>query len=254
MYHLELRTDKDMGSKEFVTRFLHDWYHHDNELMRPELYDMGEPIRKKIRERGIDAAANEWLMNKMPVLLKRKTSPKFDVDMSWREDKGLDPRLFPWECRVWLDAKAGDELVISFLRFLICYLTPAFCSATTQVDYEKKHYIEYESRFGTNQMYIGRDVGGKSIRGDVCATLPGLYWVTYFSKWAIGKIGRQRFENLDVHSIEEYQDGYLVTVHKDSSSIGTPEAKVSESEIINRLGKNLFFDKSQVNLSDLLGE
>jgi len=251
MYIIKVKTDREMGSEGFVTRFLHDWYYHENELMRPEMYGMGEPIRYKIEERGIEAAIKAWLKNKMPVMLKRKSSPKFEVDMSWRPQRGLDPRLFPWDCIIWLNYKAGNKLAIEMFKFIITNLEPAFGYLTNEEDYKEKHYVEYKDRTGTTQKYIGREPGGKCLPHDVSATLPGIYWVTYFGTWAISEIGKSKFKNLNVHCIEDYQTGYLVTLYKDSSIIGTQEAKDIERDVINKLGREKFFDKSLVNLDEL---
>ncbi len=251
MYFLELSTDINMGSEEFIKNLLNDWYHHENKLLRPEYYGMGEPIRYSIAERGLDAAVNAWMKNKMPVMLRRKIKPKFTVDMEWRPRRGLDPRVFPWECRIRLAFNALDHNAISMLKFIVEKLNPAFAYLTNEDDLKAKHYIQYKEKGMSISSYIGREPGGKTLPGDVSSMIPGVYWVTFFSKWAIGIIGRSKFKDLKVHSLEKFNNGYLVTLYKESKEILSENARKIEADTIDKLGRNLFFDKSKLTPEDI---
>lgn len=47
-YYMCVKTDLNLGTREFVEGLLTQWYYELDPLLRPERYDLGEPIRKKL--------------------------------------------------------------------------------------------------------------------------------------------------------------------------------------------------------------
>jgi len=241
-YYMCVKTDLNLGTREFVEGLLTQWYYELDPLLRPERYDLGEPIRKKLDDNGLKNAVETWLRAQMPVMLKRVSRPKFEASIDWRPRKGLDPRLFPWDCVVWLDFSAGDELAIKLFRFLISHFQPAFGWITSYQDEIEKHFITFQDPIGRTQMFVGKDPG---------ETLPGVYWGTYFGPWAIQKIGREKFAQLPVGTIQHVNAGMLVFAYPTCKLAATVEGRKCEERIKACLGKELFFDKNAVDIESL---
>lgn len=241
-YVMCVKTDLNLGTSEFVESLLTDWYYGLDPALRPERYDLGEPIRKKLDDNELKNAIETWLTTKMPVMLKRVSRPKFVAGISWRPNKGLDPRPFPWDCVVWLDFSAGDELAIKLFRFLINHFKPAFGWITSYQDEIEKHFITFQEPIGRVEMFVGIDPG---------ETLPGIYWGTYFGPWAIKKIGRQKFAKIPVGTIEHIDAGILLFAYPTCRLVATHEGHQCEEKIKACLGKELFFDKNALDIESL---
>lgn len=241
-YYLKVLTNKDLGSEQFVHSLLEAWCNNLDTRLQPERFDLGEPIRRSFAEEGIQAAVNTWVSNGMPLMLKRRKKPKFEVDIEWRRRKGLDPRPFPWSCTVWLDFSAGDELALNLLRFLINHFEPVFGYVSTYDDNRDKHFITFKDRVGQTEMYVGLDIRN---------TLPGIYWATYFGHWAVSKIGKKRFTVLEAENAEPIGGGYLILAYHSCAESGSRVAHEAEDRIKGHLGKSHFFNKENVNIESL---
>lgn len=240
-YLLEIKTNKNIGSEPFVHNLLTAWLTQLDQRLRPERFDLGEPVRRTFAE-GTQKAVRLWVDNDIGLMLKRISKPKFVVNIHWRREKGLDTRPFPWGCTVWLQRAAGDVLAQELFRFLIRQFEPAFGFISTEEDNRDKHFISFTDRNEQVEMYVGTDVGD---------TLPGVYWITYFDPWAVGKIGKERFDELKAVKVESVDGGYLVWAYNSASDAGSALARESEARIISQLGKKQFFDKAKVDVEAL---
>jgi hypothetical protein len=242
-YHLKVQTNKNLGSEAFVRGLLTQWCSALNERLRPEFFDLGEPMRRSFASEGIEAAVSAWISSGMGLLLRRRSRPKFEVSIEWfRKEESKDPRLFPWSCTVWMSKTAGDNLVLELFQFLLKSFEPAFGHATTYEDYRQKHFISFEDRNEIVEKYVGTEIG---------ETLPGVYWVTYFGPWAVDKIGKSRFAKLKAEKVESIDAGYLVQPYSKASEAGNSLARKAETQIINQLGKEHFFNKAFVDVETL---
>jgi len=241
-YLLEVKTDKNIGDERWLRTLLTEWCEELDEALRPERFDLGEPVRRRFIAEGIEGAVRLSVDTGISLMLARVSKPKFIVDIDWRREKGLDPRLFPWSCTVWLDLSAGDQQALNLFRFMIRQLEPVFGFVSTEEDHRDKHFIIFDDIGGTAEMYVGQDVA---------ETLPGVYWVTYFGPWAVEKIGKERIADLKAEKVELIDSGYLVQAYNSSSETRSPLAKHAETQIINQLGKQHFFDKALVDIEGL---
>lgn len=234
-YAIDVLTNKSLDADQFAGAFLEAWLD-GNPKLRPERFGHGEPARHPITD--IEQLLAEW--RKPPALMfKRATAPRFIADVSWREDKGQDPRPYPWGVRVWLDRTAGDGLTLEFFEFLIRWFEPAFARVTTVEEGNRKHFAVYPlyeggKVIGTAEQFVGADVTNK---------LPGIYWLTYLSG-----------ELLDSRALRELEDkvlnrdargGVIIRSHANSTDIGSAKARSAENEIIDRLGVDRFFSVDQ---------
>jgi hypothetical protein len=241
-YLLEVKTDKNIGDEGWLRTMLTEWCEEVDEALRPERFDLGEPIRRRFVDEGIEGAVRLSVDNGISLMLARVGKPKFIVDIDWRPEKGLDPRRFPWSCTVWLHSSAGDQQALNLLRFIIRHFEPVFGFVSTEEDHQDKHFIVFDDIGGTAEMYVGQDVEG---------TFPGLYWVSYFGQWAVEKIGRDRFSELKAHKVKSVGEGYLVQAYKSASDAGSALGREAENRIINQLGRNHFFNKASVDIETL---
>lgn len=244
-YVIDLRTDKDLGSPEFVARFLTGWRSHPDPKLRPELFDVAEPVRRSFDTDGVPAAINLWLSNKMGLFFKRRRRPKLIAAVDWHEHKGQDLRPYPWAIIVWLDQTAGDERAVSLFKFLIGEFDPAFGLVSIESDYRDKHLLVFEDHGAIAEQMEGTDIG---------RTLPGIYWCTYFGRAAIARVGegplrcaltktQTRFELIN--------EGYLLFSYESSSMIGTTSGRDREEEILRQLDSTKFFNRHLMDIDEL---
>lgn len=241
-YLLEVKTNKNIGDERWLRALLTEWRENLDETLRPERFGLGEPVRRRFADEGIESAVRLSLDSGISLMLARVSKPKFIVDMDWRPEKGLDPRPFPWGCTVWLHLSAGDQRALNLFRFIVRHVEPAFGFVSTEEDHRDKHFIIFDDIGGRAEMYVGQDVED---------TLPGVYWVTYFGPWAAEKIGKERFADLKAEKVESIDGGYLVQGYSTASEAGSPLAREAETQIISQLGKHHFFNKASVDLEAL---
>jgi len=252
-YVLEVKTARELGSEIFVYSLLTTWCTQLHPKLAPEFFALGEPIRRKFEDEGIEGAARLWLAHQMPLMLRRRSKPRFVAGIKWRAEKGEDPRPYPWGCHVFLDRSAGDDLALVLFRFLIDRFEPAFGSISTEEDSRSKHLVVWEDRGGSAEQYMGLDVGRFfTIRRDYGReVLPGVYWVTYFGPGALEIVGKAPFQHMKADRVEKLGDGYLVQAYPSATAVGSEAAHQAEREIREQLGKEHFFDKSQVDVESL---
>jgi len=252
-YDIWVKTEKDLGGREFASRLLESWTTEIDSTLRPEFFDLGEPIRRSFEKEGVRAAVDLWVGKQMPVMLRRRTKPKLKADIEWRSVKGKDPRPYPWGCTAWLNRSAGDALASKLFRFLIDHFEPAFGWITTDNDLREKHRLTWEDPPGTASQYMGLDVGRfVSIRTDYGREiLPGVYWMTYFGPGAKRIVGERGLEHLEADKVERLGDGYLVRAYPSVSAAGSEAAQQAERKIMEQLGAEHFFDKSRVDVESL---
>lgn len=241
-YLLEVKTDKNIGDERWLRGLLTEWCEVLDKALRPERFDLGEPVRRRFADEGIEGAIRLSVDTGISLMLARVSKPKFIVDIDWRREKGLDPRPFPWSCTVWLHISAGDQIGLDLLRFIIRQFEPVFGFVSTEEDHRDKHFIVFDDLGGTAEMYVGQDVED---------TLPGVYWATYFGPWAVEKIGTKKFAKLKAHKVESIDGGFLVQAYESASEGGTENARQVETRIIDQLGKQHFFNKDAVDIETL---
>lgn len=239
-YLIELKTDKNIGSKEFVDHFIKDWFQQGVKL-RPEFYDQGEPVKKSFNKNGIEDAIQLWISEQLPLMFKRKKVPAFLMDIDWRSVKGKDKRHFPWGCTVWLNNKAGDKVACQLFEFLCKHFEPVFGFITTEQDYNAKHFVSLETQMGLVEKYEGTEVQ---------ETIPGVYWKTFFGDRLIKTIGKTEFSKISSDKSTIINDGILLTPYQYSKIIGSEEGERREKEIKNILGMDLFFEKKKIGLKN----
>ena len=250
---LRVKTAKDLATEEFARGLLSSWRSGMAPELRPEYFDLGEPVRRSFDKEGLDRAVGMWVDSGRPLYLARRTKPRMRVATNWRVDKGKDPRPFPWGCTVWLARSAGDDLAVALFRFLIGHFEPAFGSMSTEQDSREKHWVTYEDRTGRAERCMGLDVGRfVSITTDHGReVLPGVYWLTYFGPGAERIVGERSFDHLRAHLIENPGGGHLVRAYASSREVGTPAAVQAEVDIMEQLGRQHFFDKAQLDIESL---
>jgi hypothetical protein len=233
-YFMELKTDKNLGSEQFVRSFLTELRSDFDPKLRPDRFALGEPIRLSFEKEGLDAAIDMWLKNEMPLMLKRVKQPKYTMDIGWRPEKGLDKREFPWHCSVWLNKAAKDSLAVKFFEFLIGHFEPAYGFVTVYEHEKQKHFVKYRSKRyvnATEEKFVGSEVG---------STFPGIYWLTFFNNEMVGRLGKEKFETLSVGGKRRYKNGVILQAYEKCFEVN----ESAEKSIMDHLGRDKFFDKS----------
>lgn len=243
-YDIKVFTNKDLGDPDFVGNLLEAWCSAIDPKLRPEFFGSGEPVRHSFAEKGVHAAVKKWTLEGLGLMLRRRGEFGYLTTVDWwRREETLDTRPFPWSCSVSLRRRAGDEFALKYFKFLIEWFEPAFGYLSTNEQIDQKHFACVEDTTGSVEQYVGLDIED---------TFPGIYWVTYFGRQAIKRIGANKFNSLSSRDIENFEDGFLVKAYRSSEEIGSVSANESENLILEHLGKHVFFDKSQFDLDSLL--
>jgi len=243
-YDLRVLTNKDLGDPAFIKNLLEAWYYGIDSRLKPEFFGSGEPVRHSFAEKGIEGAIKMWVKEGMGLLFRRRGECGYLTTIDWwRREETLDTRPFPWTCRVSLRRKAGDELALTYFKFLIEWFEPAVGHLSTDEQIDEKHFAFIKDSTGSVEQYVGLDIEDK---------LPGIYWVTYFGRPAIERIGAKKFDSLSSVEVERFRDGFLVKAYPSSKEIGSQTAAEAENLILQQLGKHHFFDKSHFDLNSLL--
>ncbi len=240
MFGLNVRTSKNLGDEDFVRTFLGSWLAGGRDLLAPEYFDVGEPIRRSFEKEGLEAAVKLWIED-MPLMVSRRSRPRMWAEAFWSKNHGKHRGLFPWGCFASISKGVSDKRLLNLFRFFIEHFEPAYGKCTTSSDSKQKNHLTLKEECGTSEQWIGTRVG---------STFPGLYWATYFGPWSLDKIGRERFKNLPAHAVEELGGGYLVIAYPKSEQTCTPEAHAIEKRIKEQLGEDHFFDRATINLDD----
>lgn len=245
-YNIKILTNKDLGDPDFVRNLMNTWYYGLDSKLKPEFFGLGEPVRHSFAEKGLEVAVKSWIKEGMGLLLRRRGQFGYSATIDWwRRDKKLDERLFPWSCTVYLRRKSGDGLALKYFKFLIEWFEPAFGFLSTNKQVDDKHFVTFEDSTGTTETYEGLDILEKEER------LPGIYWATYFGPWAVKKIRKAQFLNLQAERIDYLNGGYLVVAYGSSAEIGTSSAHKAENKIIDKSGRKHFFDKTLADIESL---
>ena len=232
---VSLDTDKTFNDERFARAFLFAWLNHPLEAVRPERWSRGEPVRRPIVSVEFDLLVAEWC--KAALMFKRVSRPRMTVSLNWRRNRGLDPRPYPWGLTAWLDS-GGSAVPKAFLELAVAHFQPAFASVTKEEDSRRKHFTRRPHNVGGRQIGVAEEFRGHH----VLKTLPGIYWLTYLGPPAIEQLGEKALCSLPTGRLERFGQGYLLTAYDDPSLIGSEGARVIESEIIEWLGKDRFFD------------
>jgi hypothetical protein len=236
-FFVSLDTIKTLNNEEFARKFLSDWLNHPLEQLRPERWGRGEPVRHSIASIEFEQLVLEWC--KVALMFTRVSRPRMSVSLNWRVRPGLDPRPYPWDLVAWLAKNGGTSAARAFLELVVAHFDPAFASLTTYEESRRKHFIK-EPHF-----VAGRHVGtAEKFKGHhVLETFPGIYWITYFGRPAIERVGELALKSIPEGRLEQFANGYLLTAYDDASLIGSHEAIAIEQKIVNHLGRDNFFSK-----------
>lgn len=241
-FYIKVYTNINMDDEEFIKRNVNNWYYKKNIKLRPDRYDNKEPIRKIFSEVNISEAINLWKKEKLTLDFKRVEKPKFDFSIHYNR-YNYHKLVYPSDCVVWLHESAGINLANEMLLFLIQEYNAGFGLLSTYDDHKNKHFISVKTDQGTIKKHVGTIVGQQ---------LPGLYWKTYFGKWALEKVGIEKFNKIQVYEKQEINEGVIITEFEDYKMIGTPQAEKIENELLDHFGRKHFFNKADYSDEELL--
>lgn len=241
-YVITAKGSKLLGEPSAVADFLESWANHPIERIRPNKYGFGEPIGQSFDAKSCHVAASEWFGSGRAVMLERTMKPKFLVDLEWRNELGKDTRMFPWGCVLWLDKSATDTEAEALLDFLVEKLDPVFAYATTEDDEKEKHFARYKDRVGTIEKYVGLEVGDQ---------LPGVYWRTYLGKWTEDMIGGRDAIHQLTCDVTHMPNGIMIKPFEDSEDACSKAASLKEAEVIESLGRSIFFSIASFDLTTM---
>jgi len=241
-YLIVAKGTEKLGDHVAVSRFLERWMSLSDVQFRPEKYDFGEPLRRSLTLETLPDAVSEWMKSGRAFMFGRTKKPKYLVDVQWRRDQGLDNRMFPWGCSIWLDRAVGDANAEMLFRLLIECVDPVFAYATTEDDERAKHFVRIKDRVGTIEKYVGLEIEHQ---------LPGVYWRTYFGSWAIDLLGGiEPFNDLTC-PVVKLDGGRVVRPFEASEDANCGTSISAEAALYAALGEQHFFSLSQFQASSI---
>jgi hypothetical protein len=130
-----------------------------------------------------------------------------------------------------VDGSPGAAWLEEAFEMLCARLSPAWGWAG--------HAREYWAKVMTDAPRVeavGRDFG---------RFLPGVFWLNFFGRRYRELIGIDRLQSAPAESVAVIDDGVLIAIATDPGAWDTPEYAVSEQQVQDRLGTELFFSKAE---------
>jgi hypothetical protein len=232
-FYISVQTRKDMNSS--VDDLVRCWCKLENRELRPEFFSNGEPVTRSLAQEGVEAAIRLWKEERVPLMLRRVTQPRFLADLA----NVYETADLAWIITIWLDRKAGDTLAQELLRFFVVQLDPEYAFASTEADVKEKHFIRHKKRIGKLDVMAEEYVGLKAVD-----KLPGIYWRTYFGpKYAPLLRSVEPEETAHGGTLDNISHGKLLSAFDASSMAGTKDASAVEADLVNRIGAGYFFSR-----------
>lgn len=242
-FKINIETRLPIHHGNIATGFLEEWCSESLPAIRPERWGKGEPARHVIQDTSLADIISTW--TQVPLIFRRLTPPRLTLSFNWRFNVGRDTRPYPWDAVGWMARSAGDAAAVELLRLLIKHFSPGFGSLTTDQDSRDRHLTDWPHV--VNGQMVGKATG---FRGNhVGATLPGIYWRTYFGPDLVTDLGIEGIIGKIPSHAQICGEGVLLQPYERSQSIGTPSARYAEEELMNLIGINNFYRRGLDNTS-----
>lgn len=224
----------------FLDGFLKWMASFDNGKWRPEKYNNASPAKYNFPTDSAEAVIEKWLRENIGILLKRISSPKYDLDFSGQRmkllvknqlDMNIENQLF--------EEPKGVQSFLQFANALYDSVRPAYGYAAHRKDYLAKNMqITYPSHGNVSRVetWVGRDLS-KCMRG--------IYWANWFGPIYVDFFGRKRMESAPCFWKENLPDGgYLILTSATPFEYDNPDVKAMEQALREHLGVDAFYDIS----------
>lgn len=130
-----------------------------------------------------------------------------------------------------VERRPSDEWTREAFRALCAELSPAWGQASHPEEYWAKVMSE-TPRIEA----VGRDLGRH---------LPGLFWLNFFGRRLVERIGAERLRSAPATAVDAADDGFTIEVGSDPWSWDTGPRASEEQRVRDHLGAELFFSKTQ---------
>lgn len=208
----------------------------EDDFITPEIYDQYEPEKYSFDPSNLTNLHEFWTSKAPCVIFKRKNPYLNWINVTIARGKRFNEFLSSYDIRYFINEDKIQKLV-SFAKQLYDWGNVDYGYICHQEDWEMKN------KFLKPIIVNGKPLttGGVWLR----ESLPGLYWMNIFGSIYVNFIGRNKFESLSAYEKEELSDGgYIVFASHSPLDFNKPETQKLQNEIINHLGYEIFFDKS----------
>jgi len=139
------------------------------------------------------------------------------------------------------DKGFGIDDVISLIEILAKDDYLLFAGIYSEDEFDLKHKIVKQ------YSYTWKGISP----ADFMEHIPGIYWYTIFGKELVQVIGKEKFKNLPNVTYTAPKDGCIAFHLNEPIESDDLVSRLSkENELANIIGKNYFFDKNEVSVTD----
>jgi hypothetical protein len=235
---LTMRSRRDWRGELMARSFL-DAVLAAGDFLVPEKYDDHEPERREFNPADLSGPAALWTSSIGRLYLKRGKP-----HAAW-----LNVKIWPPAAGKFNEILAGfderyfrsDAYIADFLNaFRILQKWGGFdhAYAVHEDDWNEKNYFGLPTTLTGGRMASS---GGLWLEEH----LPGIYWLNLFGPVYASFFGETRLAATPAHLVERLSDGsYLVETASSPMEYASPEARARAEGIVNHLGRQAFFDKS----------
>jgi hypothetical protein len=129
-----------------------------------------------------------------------------------------------------VEGQNTSQWVMNLFVDIISSLPIRYARACHNDEFKNKNFITSGSAEGVN----------------LYKSLPGIYWLNYFSIPYLKMIGEEKIINSSAYSIKKYNQGILLTLDENPFDWNTKSYKEREQQVIEHIGKQYFFLKDDL--------
>jgi hypothetical protein len=242
--NMDLDTLKNLGTPESAKKVYRLLKKH--ELFTPERFDEYEPLRKLYKEQGEAGFVKAWINQSGKafgeVIWRRRSSPnsygiiyiKFGP---YSKSNSIAHSVHESICK----KEDGIPKLLDFATDLFIELKMLYGRIHHEEDWHKKNmFIKEPQPDGSFLTY--------AVGVDWEKNLPGVYWCNFLGKEYVEWFGRDKILSTPCRELKELENGGVRILAYESPLIyQTEEALGAEKRIIEHLGEEAFFNKSDMH-------
>jgi hypothetical protein len=125
----------------------------------------------------------------------------------------------------------------------ISWVNAVFTELCSRLDpwYGHAHFTqEYDAKNISTERGCTRAIGV-----DIAKSLPGLYWLNFFGKQCVARMGIRRVKSVPAQRVLPAGNGILIGLSEDPRKWDTRKYKDMEADVLAHLGKQFFYSRTE---------
>lgn len=202
----------------------------ENPILHPEKLGPYQPFEYHFDDMSAESLV-QLIIEEENLLTQRNRPPKGGINF-WNLTGAKKPNLFGHSMEGVEEESEEARTFIDYAFELFKLFEPVYGRVSCKEDYRQKNLV---------QGAVAENAVGIKLR----RYLPGLYWANFFGPRYIEFFGEERLLSAPAHETKWLgESGILLLVSESLFEYDDPEVKATEQAVIEHLGPEAFFSKS----------